>query len=704
MRALFLSILVLSSVLSTAQGTGKITGQVKENADKKTELTGITLTLLRAKDSATVKITAAASDGSYAFEYIQPGDYLVMATKTGFKKAYSGVATPTADNPEAIVPALILEIQTKAMAGVTITAQKPQVEFKADRMIVNVEASISNTGNSALEVLEKSPGITVDKEGVITLKGKAGAQVYVDGRPVQMQGQELLNYLRSMNASQMDQVEIMSNPPARYDAEGTAGIINIKTKKTRTAGMNGSFNAAASQGRYGKYNGGYNFNYRVNKVNLYSTANFGYRKNYEILTIQRRIREENNGTIENYFEQRADEIEKGYSYNGKIGMDYFANKNTTLGFVFNGARSVNDDEKENVTNIFNNAKELRNITLAGVDNNSDWKNYSANVYFRRALDSTGREITSDLDYATYNSIYDQFMINSYFDENHTSIAKSDSLLGSLPQNISIYSGRIDYLHPLKGGAKFEAGIKSSIVETDNNAQYDSIQNGIMVHDIWRSNHFIYKENINAGYVNWSGNLSKKLQAQIGLRLENTQSKGRQITTGENFDRSYTQLFPTAYFQYKLTKDHNLGLNYGRRIRRPNYSSLNPFIRYIDRYTYSKGNPNLQPQFGHNIELTHNYKNVISTTINYGYNHNLIQTVIEQDGQETFSTQANIASMHQVGLSISTNNRITPWWTSNVFINIFYNRFEGLVNNHQMENSGARMAMSGSQQFKCGIKF
>ena len=237
--------------------------------------------------------------------------------------------------------------------------------------------------------------------------------------------------------------------------------------------------------------------------------------------------------------------------------------------------------------------------------------------FAGYLDKKGKEITSDIDYCkTSVQDNDLFMVNSYTDAAGNPFRKADTLTGLLPQHINVYSARVDYLHPLKKNARFEAGIKSSVVRTDNNASYDSIQYGKIVHDFNRSNHFIYEENINAAYVNLSTSLSKKITAQFGLRLENTNAKGRQKTTGENFDRHYTQLFPTAYFQYKANDKNNFGANFGRRVSRPSYQSLNPFIRFIDRYTFSQGNPNLKPSVSNNIELSHTWKNQITTTLNY----------------------------------------------------------------------------------------
>jgi iron complex outermembrane recepter protein len=507
------------------------------------------------------------------------------------------------------LPAFNLVSVSKSLTGVTVTAKRPLIEQKVDRTIVNVDASVTNVGTNALEVLEKSPGITVDKDGNISLKGKEGVMVMIDGRPTQLGGADLANFLRNMTSNQMDQVEIMTNPPARYDAAGNAGIINIKTKKSKAAGYNGTVSLGFTQGKYPKTNEAFNFNYRQGKVNVYTNLSHYYNKSFSTLTIQRNLKKGNTTELENYFDQRADMKRYGNSYSVKTGLDYFLTKKTTMGFALNGFINPSVADNKNQTNISTPAKDLESITLATVGSDTRWKSFSSNMYFRTVLDTTGKELSSDFDYMTYDSKNIQLMVNSFFDADYNSIMKSDTLMGNLPQNIKIYSGRIDYLHPLKKGARFETGIKSSIVRTDNNAIYDSLEYGSIRHDFNRSNHFIYEENINAAYVNLSGYVSKKINAQLGLRLENTNAKGNQLTTGENFDRQYTQLFPTAYFQYKANEKNNFGLNYGRRVRRPDYQSLNPFIRFIDRYTYSQGNPDLKPQLSDNIELSHTYKNI-----------------------------------------------------------------------------------------------
>lgn len=698
MKVFFIIIAALCTFTSFAQVTGTVWGTVR-SADEKSQPAAATVALLRAKDSATVKVTASGKEGAYSFDKVAAGKYLLSVTAVGHRKAFSAPFEITNSAPSYGAAPISLTALPKALAGVTITAQRALIEQKIDRTIVNVDASVTNLGTSALEVLEKSPGITVDNDGNISLKGKDGVLVLIDGRPTQLGGADLAAMLRNMSSGTMDQVEIMTNPPARYDAAGNAGIINIKTKKTQSAGYNGSFNLAYGQGRDPKTSEGFNINYRKAKVNLFSNLSHSYRKNSGELNIQRNIINNSTAVHEKYFDQHNDKVSTGSSFNAKLGMDYFATKKTTFGMVLNGASSPSTMNNSNTSRISSPSKVLENITKASVEGESDWKNFSTNLNFRTLLNGKGKELTADADYINYWSDNKQFMVNSYFDAGGNPFRKADTLQGLLPQNIQIFSGRVDYVQPLKKGAKFEAGLKSSIVNTDNDANYDSIQYGRIVHDGFRSNHFVYEENINAAYANFSTPLSKKWSAQFGLRLENTNAKGRQLTTGQNFDRHYTQLFPTTYLQYKANDKNNFGINYGRRVRRPNYQSLNPFIRFMDRYTYTQGNPNLKPQLSNNIELTHNWKTLLTTTLNYTATTDIIDAVIEQKGEEAYQTPANIASLKQFGIAITANTPITKWWSSNIYMNAFRNHYEGVVNGAPVSLSATSFLTNITQQFK-----
>lgn len=695
---------VLFGLQSQAQNSGRVSGIVKDGSQKTVE--SATITLLRAKDSSSVKFAVASKEGTYAFEGIANGKYLVSVSAVGHQKAFSPQFEVSPAKAAIQLATLELVPVAKAMNDVTVVARRPLVEQKIDRMVVNVEASPTNVGSTAMEVLEKSPGISVDKDGNISLKGKAGVMVMVDGRPTQLGGADLANLLRSLNATQLDQIEIMTNPPARFDAAGNAGVINIKTKKNKQLGYNGSLSLSYGQGILPKFNEGVNFNFRQGKWNLFTNLSHGYRENRQYLDIQRNFTNQSSKEVVSHFDQEARMKGTRTSYNGKVGADYFASKNTTVGVVLSGFSNGGTFENRNFIGISDAGRAITSQTRALSLQDETWKNFSTNLNLRQVLDTTGKELTADLDYVRYKGDNDQSLNNYYFGADNQFLHKGDTLYGKLPQQIDIYSGRVDYSMPLKKGARFEAGLKTSFVSTDNNAIYDTVHHGTVIRDRNRSNHFLYEENINAAYVNLSGPLGKKWSGQLGLRLENTIAKGDQKTTNETFDRNYTQLFPTAFLQYAANQKNSFVLNYGRRIRRPNYESLNPFIEYLDRYTYQQGNPNLKPQFSHNIELSHTYKGFLTTTLNYTRTNDIIQQVIEQNEatSETFVKQANIARQQQYGLAISANKPMNKWWTNSIYVNVFNNRFEGLVSNEVVKVSGTTLMLNGSQQFKLSKTF
>ncbi len=700
------------SLISQAQvKDGKVSGMVVDGNVKTIE--SATITLLRFKDSSVVKLSVANKEGKYEFEAVPEGRYLVSITAAGHSKEFSEIFEISAAKSDVTLKTIELIPVAKSLSEVTVTAKKPLIEQKLDRMVVNVEASVTNVGASAMEVLEKSPGISVDKDGNISLKGKQGVQVYIDGRPTYLGGTDLANLLRNMNASQLEQIEIMTNPPAKYDAAGNSGIINIKTKKTKQFGYNGSLSSTWSQGRYAKVSESFNFNYRKNKVNLFTNIGYSNRKNFQDLNIQRKFIDIGSKEVKSLFDQESRIRESGESYNAKIGMDYFASKKTTLGAVVNGFYNPGTFSNRSNVHILNPSGVLQSQTLARTNNDKKWKNFSTNLNLRHVFDSTGRELTMDADYLVYNSTDMQDLVNAYYNTVGVPTFKPDTLLGSLPQHITIYSGKADYSHPLKKGAKFEAGIKTSSVKTDNDGVYNNLINKQPILDSGRSNHFIYKENVYAAYVNYSRPFGKKWTGQFGLRVENTQSDGHsagyEFAASQNrfayvnkyFKRDYTQLFPTAYVQFNLNAKNSFVLNYGRRINRPDYEDLNPFIHFLDRYTFEQGNPNLQPQFSHNIEISHTYKGFLTTTLNYSKTTNIITEVLEQNTikNETFVKKSNIASQRQYGVSVAVGGQLKKWWSGNVYINVFNNLYKGIVNNDYISIGATTGQLNISNQFK-----
>jgi len=373
-------------------GSGKVSGTVS-STQKPVE--AATVSLLKAKDSSVVKFAVTGKTGVFEIEG-KEGTYLVSIQAVGYAKYYSQ-QFQLGSGLSHDLKTLELTAANKQLEGVTVASKKPLFEQKIDKMVVNVDASPTNVGSSALEVLEKSPGISVDKEGNISLKGKDGVMVLVDGRQTHLSGADLANMLRSMNANQLDQIEIMTNPPAKYDAAGNAGIINIKTKKNKQFGYNGSVTLGYGQGRYPKFNEALNLNYRQGKVNIFTNLSHNYRKGFQELDIQRNFLNNTSKLVESHFEQQARMLNENISYNGKLGLDYFASKKTTFGVLLSGYTNLSDNTNRNINNLFNPPGSLVEQTRSISSQDEKWKNFSTNVNFRHLFDSTGKEHSSEVD-------------------------------------------------------------------------------------------------------------------------------------------------------------------------------------------------------------------------------------------------------------------------------------------------------------------
>lgn len=708
--ALLIAALLTCTYSSFAQTASRVKGDVKDESQK--PVSGITVTLLRGKDSSLVKAAITDKSGAYSFESVKDGSYLLGITSVGYQKKISSVIE-VKEGAEITVPSFSLLPEAKGLKEVTVTARRPLFEQKPDKMVVNVEASPTNAGANALEILEKSPGVSVDRDGNISLKGKAGVQVFIDGKPAYLSGADLANYLRNLQGTQLDQIEIMTNPPAKYDAAGNSGIINIRTKKTKQMGYNVMATVGYSQGVYASNNQNLTFNYRKNKVNLFGTLSRNERNSFQVLSIQRKFIEESSKEVKSLFDQVSHMRQLNISNNAKLGADFYLTKKTTIGATVNGFYNPGVFSNNSNIDISNPDGAMMSKASGFSNSKSQWRHFGSNINFRHLFDTTGKELTADVDYLNYNVSSTQNLLNRYFDPSGVPTNIPDNLLGNLPQLIHIYSGKADYTHPLKKGAKFEAGIKTSFVETDNNAVYDTLRNGNMILDSARSNHFVYTENINAAYVNYSKQFNKKFSAQFGLRLENTTAKGnskglaysnasdRFESFDSTFNLNYTQLFPTAYLQYTANEKNSFTVNYGRRIRRPDYENLNPFVEFLDRYTFEQGNPKLRPQFSHNIELSHTFKGFLTTTLNYTKTNNIIQQVLEQNeaSNETFVKQANIANQRQFGIAVSAFKQFKSGLSGNLYANVFNNEFNGIVNNTNVTIGATTAMFNGSVAYK-----
>jgi iron complex outermembrane recepter protein len=671
---LFASLLFLSNIDTNAQG--KISGQITDDKNKIVEFANVTL--LKAKDSTLVKGALSDANGSFEFEKIPFGSYLLNISQMGYKKFYTPKFSLDSDNPTVKLSSLILSEDSKQLSEVQVVAKKPFIEQQLDKTVVNVENSIVSAGSTALEVLEKSPGITVDKDGNISLKGKQNVMVMMDGKPTYMSAGDLANLLRNMQSSSLDKIEIMTNPPAKYDAAGNAGVINIKTKKSQNMGLNGSATAGLGYGFFRslpKQNGSLNLNYRQGKLNVFGNFSGNNRKSFQINDIKRKFVE--NGKPLSGFDQIADSEKQNNSFSYKVGADYFLDSKNTIGVLVNG---MNGNFKELLDNqaVINNAlgmMDSTSITKGNIKNK--WGNYSANINFKHVIDSTGKEWTIDADYARYDSNNNMEYRTSKFDlANILRQVRNED--GMTVSKIDIYALKADLTFPINKTSKFEAGVKSSYVNSNNDMRFDFLTGDLQTRTIdpTRSRDFLYKENINAGYVNYSTSI-KKLSIQLGLRVENTIGRGT-LLGKELLDRNYTNAFPSVFLRQKLSEKHQLGMSYSRRIDRPSYEDLNPFLYFLDPYTFEQGNELLLPQFTDAVELSHTFMDAITTTINYSRTNGVMTQILQQNNalKLTYVTKYNIGYVDNLGISFSVPVPITKWWFSNTYFNLYNNHYVG----------------------------
>ncbi len=524
-----------SSFVYAQNKIGKVTG-VAKSADGKA-LDGATIGLLRVKDNSIARTAVSNKSGEFEIEKIADGKYLISITAVGYAK-YSGQPFDISEtNSNINLAVLELAIANKDLGTVKVTTTRPLIENRIDKTIVNVEAGITNVGSTALEVIEKSPGISVDRDGNISLKGKQGVIILMDGKPTYLSGADLANLLRNMPAGNLDQIEIMSQPSAKFDASGNSGVINIKTKRQTLSGFNGSVSVGYTQGVYPKSNNSFAINSRKGKLNLFANYSYSYFKGFSDLNINRKIRDRNTKVLTDEIDQTTTSIFTGQPHNLKLGADFFATKKTTYGVVLNGFYNERKGSGTSLATIYNGRGDVSYYNQALSSNLDPWKNYSVNLNFRHAFDSTGKELTADIDHVGYVTKSKQNTNNDSLNTKGISGENPYLLKGELPSDIKIYTAKIDYAQPLKGQARFEAGLKTSFVKTDNDARYNAWDK---VSNLWlidgRSNHFLYDENINAAYANFNKQM-KKWGVQLGLRLENTNAKGRQIKNGQTFDRT-----------------------------------------------------------------------------------------------------------------------------------------------------------------------
>jgi hypothetical protein len=697
MRKVFL--LLGGIMLSGALFAQQINGTIKDGQGN--GINNATVSLLHAKDSSVLKLAVTKNDGKFSFSDSKAGKYLVSTSHVGYKQVYSsvfdfdGITSVT-------VPALNLEKVPKEIAGVTVTSQKPIVEVKADRTILNVEGTINATGNDALELLRKSPGVTVDKDDNISLSGKNGVQVYIDGKPSPLSGTDLANYLKSMQSTQIESIELITNPSAKYEAAGNAGIINIRLKKNKAYGVNGSVNLGWNIGTFAKYNGGFNLNYRYKKINMFGSYNHNRNRYTNTFNLYRTT------SIDTSFDQHSEMMGRNKGHNFKTGVDYYANRFSTFGVMVNG--NISDNEFRNISRTdiaYMPSKTSDRLLVANNSSVGERENVNFNANYRFA-DTAGHELNIDGDYGFYNGMNNQFQPNNTYDPSETNLKLREIYNTLTPSEIDIYSLKVDYEQNFKKG-KLGVGSKISLVQADNTFQRFFGEGASTLED--NHNNFKYKENINAVYINYNRQL-KGIMFQAGLRGENTHSKGTSkgfrydYNSGTNksvdslLDRQYTDLFPSAAVTFNKNPMKQWSITYSRRIDRPSYQNLNPFEFNLDKYTFQRGNPNLRPQYTNSFGITNVYKYKLTTSLNYSHVADVFSTIPKSENSKAFITSENVATQNIVSLNVGMPVQY-KWYSLYFNVNTYYSHFKGEAQDFKVDVNIYSFNLYAQQTFKLG---
>jgi len=555
---------------------------------------------------------------------------------------------------------LILQPNKKSLGNITVATTKPFIQHTQGKVVVNVDASVTNAGTTVLEVLEKSPGVMVDKNGGISLQGKTGVLVLIDDKQTFLAGADLNNFLSGMSSSQVDQIELITNPSAKYDASGNAGIINIKTKKNKQVGFNGVLTTAFAQGRYPKSNNSLVLNYRNGRFNTFLTYSSNYNKNFIDIYALRRYYT-GSGSLLSTLDQPTLLISKNFGNTLKTGFDFYASQKTTLGISLTGIlvdRKGTGDASANWKNI-NGGTDSTIRTFSGSSNR--FTNGGINLNGKHTITKT-QDISVDLDLLKYSIQNDQSFSNLL----QAAGGYTEGSKGNLPSTIHIFSAKTDYSVQAGKDSKLESGYKVSSINTDNIAAYQVFDGTQWKEDLGKSNHFLYKEAIHALYTNFEQKLSR-ISFQAGLRYENTHydahQLGNPVRKDSAFSKNYSGLFPSGYLSYRADSSNIFTFTAGRRIDRPPFQKLNPFVFIINKYTYERGNPFFLPQYSWNMELSHQFKQLLTTTISYSIIKDYFSQLFLSEGSDILVyTNGNVGSMYNLGVSVAIQATPFKWWS------------------------------------------
>lgn len=646
----------------------KISGVLSMSDGKPAEFA--TVTLLSAADSSVVKGALSGADGSFEFMGINPGRYAVSANLIGAGTA-SLPAFDYAGGDYQIAP-FALGASDNQLAEATVVARKPTIEMKADKTILNVEGTINSTGLNALELLRKAPGVVVDNNENLQVRGKNAVRVMIDGREVPLDGKDLAAQLKGLQASDIANIEIISNPSAKYDASGNAGIINIRLKKNKALGTNGNVGLEAIYGKTPKAGLNLSLNHRAKGFNAFGS----YNNHYGEWSNDNNFYREQSGLT---FDQKSVQAYTSKWNSARLGADFFLGEKHTIGVLANGSYNPAEWGSESLAYIGRTEAPGAVDSLLDASNqiNNNNRDLNLNLNYRFA-DTSGHTFNIDLDRGFYRLRGESYQPNYYYGADGVTLLNTRIYENNTPTNIDIITVKADYEQRFLGGA-LGVGFKISDVKTDNTFDFFNVVDNQSVLDTAVSNQFKYKERTNAGYVNYQRQFGK-LHLQAGVRVENTDYEGDLIAftpqNGETVKNEYTKLFPSAALTYAFTDKIGLNATYSRRIDRPSYQDLNPFENKLDELTFQKGNPMLRPQFTNSIEISPTYQGMPVLTVGFSHTKDVFTQVLDTAGaRAAFITQENIADQKNYTLTLNAPTPIAKWWDGFVSLTGFRSHFE-----------------------------
>ncbi|UTN02214.1 TonB-dependent receptor [Flavobacterium bizetiae] len=596
MKKANLLIFLLMPLFCLAQSTVKLKGKI---SGKTTLLEWAGVSILNAEGKI-VGGTTSTKDGTFDIE-IKKGTYKIEVSLLGFTD-YKKEITVEKDTDLGTI--ILIESATN-LGEVVIQSRKNTIEQKIDRVVYNPENNINTAGGDALSAINTAPGVVV-KNNAITILGKGTSRVMIDGRMIELTGEELNVFLKSISASDIKNIEIISNPSSKFEAEGDGGMINIIMKKGARNSWKNTTIASYDQNKYGIYALRNNFFYNKNKFRFSASVNgkTGYKKIEENLDM--------------YFVEGPSKMNVITKLNeenvsGKLGLNYDFSEKTTIGFQFLKDKSNPDFDSDIRIDKYNAQNELESYILneSFLDRKSGNQTY--NLHLITKLDSLNRKLSFDVDYFNYDSKFDRDFIANNYSSDGTFVDVNQSGRNISNQEIDNLSFKADMEHPLKA-INLSYGAKVSFTTSNSDVVFFNTITGTPVLDVNQTNQFKYTENNQAIYISGNKKINEKWNFQLGLRLENTQTNGFSKTLNQETVNNYLKLFPTFYSSYQKNENNSFSLNYGRRIRRPSFSLLNPFRVYISSNSYSEGNPFLKPSFSDNFEFAHTYKKILKTSI------------------------------------------------------------------------------------------